>query len=193
MRDVKHIAVRFPCRFTARKLNDATSASGHARERVSHLTLATLAPVVTTEADFGRVRVTLTEQDKEGRGVRCFHFHNFIIGVKLELRVKFFLALHATVVLDHADVHDVTNVRVTLKRKVIPEVRVTGRVASHAHDFLDDIRTELRVVAHKLCDEDRHIIVTVAEDVSENVSDESRKRGEHGVSFIFHYIRSKLS
>ena len=65
MRDVKHIAVRFPCRFTARELNDATSASGHARERVSHLPLATLAPVVTTEADFGRVRATLTKQDKE--------------------------------------------------------------------------------------------------------------------------------
>ena len=87
-------------------------------------------------------------------------------------------------VLYHADLHDVHNVRVTLKRKVIPEVRVTGRVASHAHDFLDDIRTELRVIAHKLCDKDRHIIVTVAEDVSENVSDEGREGSEH---CIFHY------
>ena len=87
-------------------------------------------------------------------------------------------------VLYHADLHDVHNVRVTLKRKVIPEVRVTGRVASHAYDLLDNIRTKLRVIAHKLCDKDRHIIVTVAEDVSENVSDEGREGSEH---CIFHY------
>jgi hypothetical protein len=93
-------------------------------------------------------------------------------------------------VLDHADVHDVGNVRVALKRKVIPEVRVTGRIASHAYDFLNDSSAKLRVIAHKLRDEDRHILVTVAEDVSENVSDEGRKRSKHSV---IHYIRSKLS
>ena len=96
-------------------------------------------------------------------------------------------------VLDHADVHDAHHIRVTLKREVIPEVRVEGSSASHAYDLLDNIRTELRVIAHKLRDEDRHILMTVAEDVSENVTDEGRKRGEHGVGFIFHYIRSKLS
>ena len=53
--DGERITVRLVGGFAGRKLNDATSASGHARERVSHLTLATLAPVVTTEADFGRV------------------------------------------------------------------------------------------------------------------------------------------
>ena len=196
MRDVKHIAVRFPCGFLARKLDNASSPLGYPSERVTDETLALFAPPVTAEAYLFRdapVSLLFSEENEERGSVRCFHFHNFIIGVKLELRVKFFLALHATVVLDHADVHDVHNVRVTLKRKVIPEVRVTGRVASHAYDLLDNIRTKLRVIAHKLCDKDRHIIVTVAEDVSENVSDESRKRGEHGVSFIFHYIRSKLS
>ena len=85
----------------------------------------------------------------------------------------------------HADLHDVHNVRVTLKRKVIPEVRVTGRVASHAYDFLDNIRTKLRVIAHKLCDKDREIIVTVEQDVSENVTDEGREGSEH---CIFHYV-----
>ena len=96
--------------------------------------------------------------------------------------------------LDHADVHDAHHIRVALKRKVTPEGGASGRIASHAYDFLNDIRTELRVIAHKLRDEDRHILMTVAENVSENVLDEGRKRGEHGVSFIFHYvIRSKLS
>ena len=82
-------------------------------------------------------------------------------------------------VLDHADVHDAHNVRVALKRKVIPEVRIAGSVASHAYDFLNDIRTELRVVAHKLRGEDDStIIMTVTQSVTKSVSDESRKRSE---------------
>jgi hypothetical protein len=84
-------------------------------------------------------------------------------------------------VLDHADVHDAHDIRVALKRKVSPEVRATGRIASHAYDFLDNIRTKLRVIAHKLRDEDGNVLVTVAEDVSENVSDEGRKRSKHSV------------
>jgi len=75
MGDVKRITVRLPCFLARRKLNDATSASRHARERVSHLTLTTRTLVVATKADFGRVGLTLTEQDKEGRGIRLFHFH----------------------------------------------------------------------------------------------------------------------
>ena len=91
MRDVKRIAVGFPCRFAARKLNDATSASRHTRERVSHLTLATRTPVVATEADFGRVGLTLTEQDKEGRGIRCFHFHNYTIDLYISQELFLFV------------------------------------------------------------------------------------------------------
>ena len=95
-------------------------------------------------------------------------------------------------VLYHADVHDVHNVRVTLKRKVIPEVRIMGSIASHAYDLLDNIRTKLRVIAHKLCGEDDStVIVTVTQSVTESVSDESRKRGEHGI-FIFHSVTSEL-
>tara|TARA_Y100000004_G_scaffold3756_1_gene4440 strand:+ start:65 stop:328 length:264 start_codon:yes stop_codon:yes gene_type:complete len=87
-------------------------------------------------------------------------------------------------VLYHADLHDVHNVRVTLKRKVIPEVRIAGSIASHAYDLLDNVRTKLRVIAHKLRDKDREIIVTVAQDVSENVTDEGREGSEH---CVFHY------
>jgi hypothetical protein len=104
------------------------------------------------------------------------------------------LALDATAVLDHADVHDGHDIRVTLKRKVIPEGGASGRIASHAYDLLDDSGEKLRVIAHQLRDEDRSVLMTVAEDVSENVTDEGRKRSEHGFGFIFHYIiRSKLS
>jgi len=114
------------------------------------------------------------------------------IGVKLSYKVKGWarLTLDATRVLDHADVHDAHHIRVALKRKVSPEVRASGGIASHAYDFLNDIRTELRVVAHELRDEDGNVLVTVAKDVSENVSDEGREGSEH---CIFHYIRSKLS
>ena len=95
--------------------------------------------------------------------------------------------------LDHADVHDAHHIRVTLKRKVSVKVRIKGSGNSHRDNGLDDVGAKLRVITHKLRDEDRHILMAVAEDVSENVTDEGRKRGEHGVSFIFHYIRSKLS
>ncbi|MAR56472.1 MAG: hypothetical protein CMM93_04755 [Rickettsiales bacterium] len=94
--------------------------------------------------------------------------------------------------LDHADVHDAHHIRVTLERKVIPEGGASGRIASHAYDLLDDSGEELRVIAHKLRDKDRNVLMTVAENVSENVTDEGRKRSEH--SFCFHdFIRSKLS
>ncbi len=78
----------------------------------------------------------------------------------------------------HADLHDVHNVRVTLKREVIPEVRIAGSIASHAYDLLDNVRTKLRVIAHKLRDKDGSIIMTVTQSVTESISDESRKRSE---------------
>tara|TARA_R110002167_G_scaffold75969_1_gene211885 strand:+ start:199 stop:480 length:282 start_codon:yes stop_codon:yes gene_type:complete len=93
-------------------------------------------------------------------------------------------------VLDHADVHDAHHIRVTLERKVIPEGGASGRIASHAYDLLDDSGEKLRVIAHKLRDEDGSVLMTVTQDVSENVSDEGRKRGKH--SFVFHN-GSKLS
>jgi hypothetical protein len=93
-------------------------------------------------------------------------------------------------VLDHENVHDAHDIRVAIKRKVSPEVRAKGRLASHAYDLLDDSGAKLRVIAHKLRDEDRSVLMTVTQDVSENVSDEGRKRGEH--SFVFHN-GSKLS
>jgi hypothetical protein len=116
------------------------------------------------------------------------------IGVKLSYKVKGWarLTLDATRVLDHADVHDAHHIRVTLKRKVTPEGGASGRIASHRDNVLDDSRAELRVVTHQLRDEDRSVLMTVAENVSENVTDEGRKRSEH--SFCFHdFIRSKLS
>ena len=84
----------------------------------------------------------------------------------------------------HADLHDVHNVRVTLKREVIPEVRIAGSIASHAYDLLDNVRTKLRVIAHKLRDKNGEIIVTVAQDVTENVTDKGREGSEH---CVFHY------
>lgn len=78
MCDVQRIAVSFPCCLTAREFHDASSASSYSGERVSHLTLATLAPVITAKADFGRVRLALAKEDKEGSGVRCFNFHGLV-------------------------------------------------------------------------------------------------------------------
>ena len=85
----------------------------------------------------------------------------------------------------HADLHDVHNVRVTLKREVIPEVRIAGSIASHAYDLLDNVRTKLRVIAHKLRDKNGEIIVTVAQDVTENVTDKGREEA----SIVFFIIR----
>ncbi len=79
MCDVQRITVSFPCCLTAREFHDASSASKHTREGVSHLTLATLAPVITAKADFVSVRLALAKEDKEGSGVRCFNFHGLVV------------------------------------------------------------------------------------------------------------------
>jgi len=73
--DVERITVRLPCRFTARELNDPRSAFGNASELVDGDAFAERASEVTAEHDFVRVGLALTKEDKEGRGVRLFHFH----------------------------------------------------------------------------------------------------------------------
>ncbi len=75
MRDVKQVAVRFPCGFLARKLDDASSAFGYLRERVTDKTLALFALPVTTEADLARdatVSFLFTEENEE-RSWFIFH------------------------------------------------------------------------------------------------------------------------
>jgi hypothetical protein len=73
--DGERNTVRLVCRFAAREFNDPRSAFGHASEPVDGLAFATHTPVVATEHDFVRVGLVLTKEDKEGRGVRLFHFH----------------------------------------------------------------------------------------------------------------------
>jgi len=73
--DVERITMRLPCRLAGRKLYDSRSAFGNASEPVDGDAFAERAPVVTAEHDFVGVGLALTKEDKEGRGVRLFHFH----------------------------------------------------------------------------------------------------------------------
>ena len=69
VRDVKLVAVRLPCRLTARKLNNATSPLGYLSEGVTDETLALFAPPVTAEAVLARdatVSFLFTEENEEG-------------------------------------------------------------------------------------------------------------------------------
>ena len=75
MGDGERVTVCLVCGFAGRELYDASSAFGNASEAVDGDALAERAPVVTAEHDFIRVGLALTKEDKEGRGVRLFHFH----------------------------------------------------------------------------------------------------------------------
>ena len=69
VRDFKLVAVRLPCRLTARELDNATSPLRDFSERVTDETLALFAPPVTAEAYLFRdapVSLLFTEEDKEG-------------------------------------------------------------------------------------------------------------------------------
>ena len=94
MGDGERITVCLVGGFAGRKLNDPRSAFGNASEAVDGDALAERAPVVTAEHDFIRVGLALTKEDKEGRGVRLFHFHVVTIP-QPELKVKFFFCVYA--------------------------------------------------------------------------------------------------
>ena len=85
--DGERITVCLVGGFAGRKLNDPRSAFGHASEPVDGLAFATHTPVVAAKADLVRVGLALTKEDKEGRGVRLFHFHVVTIP-QPELKVK---------------------------------------------------------------------------------------------------------
>ena len=92
--DGERITVCLVGGFAGRKLNDPRSAFGYASEPVDGLAFATHTPVVAAKADLVRVGLALTKEDKEGRGVRLFHFHVVTIP-QPELKVKFFFCVYA--------------------------------------------------------------------------------------------------
>ena len=73
--DGESLTVCLVCLLAGRKLNDPRSAFGNASELVDGDAFAERASEVTAEHDFVRVGLVLTKEDKEGRGVRLFHFH----------------------------------------------------------------------------------------------------------------------
>jgi|TARA_R110002051_G_scaffold296090_1_gene362092 hypothetical protein len=96
------------------------------------------------------------------------------------------------VVLDHENVHDAHDIGVNLKRKVSGEVGATARVASHAHNLLDDIGADDREVTHKLGDKERSILMSVTRSVTEGISDKSREVNHfHRVSITQFKVKVK--
>ena len=79
MSNIEQVAMRFPCCFLAREFHDASSPLDDLRERVTDDSLALLALEITAKADFGRVRLALAKEDKEGSGIRCFNFHGLVV------------------------------------------------------------------------------------------------------------------